>query len=88
MYCFENRPSYDVNKVGRTFFLHFYRSNNTLGHKMYTRLTFPNVYQCDLPNPKSLTGDKVDSGIGLRSTLAYWVAHGKCVGVDSGVDIR
>jgi hypothetical protein len=23
------------------------------------------------PNPKSLTGDKVDSGIGLRSTLAY-----------------
>ncbi len=40
------------------------------------------------PNHKSLTGDKVDSDIGLRSTLAYWVAHGKCVRVDSGIDIR
>jgi hypothetical protein len=34
------------------------------------------------PNPKSLTGDKVHYGIGLRSTLA----HGKFVKVDSGVD--
>ena len=40
-----------------------------------------------IPNPKSLRGDKANSGIGLRSTLA-WVAHGKCVGVDFGVDIR
>jgi hypothetical protein len=43
------------------------------------------------PNTKSLTWDKVDSGIGLESTLAYRVAqyaHGKCVGVESGVDIR
>jgi hypothetical protein len=32
-------------------------------------------------------GDKVDSGIGLRSTLAR-VPHGKCVGVDPGVDLR
>ncbi len=39
-------------------------------------------------NPKFLMGDKVNSGRGLRSTLAYRVAHGKCVGVDSGVDIR
>ncbi len=35
------------------------------------------------PNPKSpRQGDKVDSGIGLPN------AHGKCVEVDSGVDIR
>ncbi len=33
-------------------------------------------------------GDKVDSGIGLRSTLAWGCPHGKCVGVDSEVDIR
>ncbi len=32
-------------------------------------------------------GDKVDSGIGLRSTVT-WVAHSKCPGVDSEVDIK
>jgi hypothetical protein len=36
------------------------------------------------PNPKSLLGDEIDSGIGLRSK----VCHGKCVGVDSRVDKR
>jgi hypothetical protein len=33
------------------------------------------------PNPKALIGDKDDSGIGLPM-------YGKCVRVDSGVDIR
>ncbi len=32
--------------------------------------------------------DKVNSGIWLRSILAYRVAHGKSVGVNSEVDIR
>jgi hypothetical protein len=50
------------------------------------------------PNAKSLTGrysrlwqrDKVDSGQGVRLTLAYIGlpnAHGTCVGVDSGADM-
>jgi hypothetical protein len=41
-------------------------------------------------NPKSLMGDKFDSGIGLRSTLAKGCPkmsmNGKCVGVDSGLE--
>jgi len=40
------------------------------------------------PNPTSLTGGKVDSGIGLMVDSATGVAHGKYVGVDSGVDIQ
>jgi hypothetical protein len=33
------------------------------------------------PNPKSLTG-------GIKSTLWHSFAHGKCVGVDSGVGTK
>jgi hypothetical protein len=39
-------------------------------------------------NPKSLAGDKAESGIGLRSILLSRLAHGKCAEVDSGVDVR
>ncbi len=41
------------------------------------------------PTPKSLLGDKVDSGIGLTvdSGIEFPNARGKCVGVDSREDI-
>jgi hypothetical protein len=44
-----------------------------------------------LPEAKSKVpdwGDKVDSGIGLRGRIWHSVVHVKCVGVDSGVNIR
>ncbi len=51
------------------------------------------VYHCcsvhqPPPSPENAEAKSKVPDWGLESTLAYMVAHGKCVGVDSGLDIR
>ncbi len=38
--------------------------------------------------PSNNRGQMQSSQLGIKSRLWHWVAHGKCTGVDSGVDIR
>jgi hypothetical protein len=56
-------------------------------HGGFSRLISKTVKKPEAKYKVSDSGDKVDSSIGFRSTLACSVVHGKYVGVDSGEDI-
>jgi hypothetical protein len=59
-------------KVGKYLILslHEKRSKGNGGQTSNEKVDYRHRKTQQRPNPKSLLGDKVDSGIGLRSTLA------------------